>query len=175
MAESDRSEPDVPGAGAPGADRPTVPAPAHRFEYGKDGPRSILVGVDGTETSVNAFVYAAGVARRQCADLQVVYVWPYQGSALDIAGYSASAMQQAAEETLEQVRVLAAQAHRELGISITIEVRHGEPSQQLLEAAKAVRADQIVIGASSKMAHRFIGSVGVKMFRHGHTPITVVP
>lgn len=151
------------------------PEGAARFEYGKDGPMSVLVGVDGTETSINAFVYAAGVARRQSAALMVVYVWPYQGSGMDIAGYNATAMQEAAEQSLDEIRALATQARQELGISITIEIRHGDPSQQLLEAAKAARADQIVIGASAKMTHRFIGSVGVKMFRHGHTPITVVP
>ncbi|HEU4946748.1 MAG TPA: hypothetical protein VFT31_06325 [Kribbella sp.] len=36
-----------------------------RFELGTDGPRLVVVGVDGSRTSLRARAYAAGVARRQ--------------------------------------------------------------------------------------------------------------
>lgn len=34
------------------------------YERGTDGPRVVLVGVDGTRTSLRAGSYAAGLARR---------------------------------------------------------------------------------------------------------------
>ena len=47
-----------------------------QFELGTDGPTSILVGADGSDTSARAGWYAAGLARRQNAKVTVVYVSP---------------------------------------------------------------------------------------------------
>ena len=47
---------------------------AHSFELGTDGPSAIVVGVDGSATSLRAGAYAAGLARRQRARLVAVYV-----------------------------------------------------------------------------------------------------
>ena len=44
------------------------------FERGTDGPRVIVVAVDGSTTSMRAAFYAAGLARRQSAELVVVFV-----------------------------------------------------------------------------------------------------
>lgn len=49
---------------------------AHRCERGTDGPEVIVIGVDGSDSSMRAAAYAAGLARRQGALLTVVYVQP---------------------------------------------------------------------------------------------------
>ncbi len=44
------------------------------FEAGTDGSSAIVVGIDGSTTSLRASAYAAGLARRQRARLVAVYV-----------------------------------------------------------------------------------------------------
>ena len=44
------------------------------FELGTDGPRSILVGIDGSATAARAGWYAAGLAHRQGARVTAVFV-----------------------------------------------------------------------------------------------------
>ena len=47
-----------------------------QFERGTDGPKVIVVGLDGSESSMRAAAYASGLARRQNALLAIVYVQP---------------------------------------------------------------------------------------------------
>ena len=49
-------------------------SPAPEFDFGTDGPSLILVGVDGSRTSLRAAAYAGGLARRQRCRLLAVYV-----------------------------------------------------------------------------------------------------
>jgi hypothetical protein len=51
-----------------------VSSPAPDFEFGTDGPSLIVVGVDGSRTSLRAAAYAAGLARRQHSRLLVIVV-----------------------------------------------------------------------------------------------------
>jgi nucleotide-binding universal stress UspA family protein len=58
-----------------------VSSPAPDFELGTDGPSLIMVGVDGSRTSLRAAAYAAGLARRQRSRLLAVYVGRVPASA----------------------------------------------------------------------------------------------
>ena len=145
-----------------------------RFELGTDGPTRILVGVDGTETSLRAAAYAAGLARRQGAKLTLVFV--KTGPPPTVAMPEAViAMNQSRDEIAADLsRQIHEQAPR-LGIEAEIVVREGSPYGELLRVAEELRVDAIVVGASTQAGHRLVGSLATRLVRHASWPVTVVP
>ncbi len=146
----------------------------NRFELGTDGPRVLVVGVDGSTTSLRAGSYAAGLARRQGAHLVVVYV-SRRGGMAGMAPGGVAMMQQAEDEHVEELRGLLAERAAELGLSVTFRVETGDPYAQLVRVADEVAADGVVVGASQQAGHRFAGSIAVRLAKSGRWPVTVVP
>ncbi|HMG40544.1 MAG TPA: universal stress protein [Acidimicrobiales bacterium] len=152
--------------------------PQERQEYhahpeSKDGPSLILVGVDGTETSLRAAAYAGGLARRQGSRLVVLYVATtpaFYGLAPGSA--TAATAQSELVQNLEQVLEEGAAYY---GIDATFEVRHGDPFGEFSRVADETRADLVVVGVSTHAGHRLVGSLGVRLVRAGKWPVTVVP
>jgi nucleotide-binding universal stress UspA family protein len=147
------------------------------FELGTDGPRSILVGVDGSTTSQRAGWYAAGLARRQGAKVTAVFVSPIASLATATPGGAEllAARHQAFLQTVEDMRLQAEEVSRELGISITFIAAEGDPFTELRRIADQTHADAVVVGASAHAGHRLVGSLAVRLVRAGRWPVTVVP
>ena len=145
------------------------------FERGTDGPRVILVGVDGTVTSMRAAAYAGGLARRQGARLAVVFVAaPSAWSAVamsPVAGAQEEAFQALAGDLRREVR----RGAEEFGVPVTFLCRRGDPYAQLARTADELRADMVVVGASAQAGHRLVGSVATRLVRAGRWPVVVVP
>jgi nucleotide-binding universal stress UspA family protein len=162
-----------------------VPAPAKRPtasgepELGTDGPGAIVVGVDGTPTSLRALAYAAGLARRQRAELICVYVrqplrTPVALSSWVDAGIVA-AEAQAQAETEKEVFAQVADDAGTWGSGGRLIVRTGNPLTELKKVAQEAGADMIIVGASTSILHRMFGSLGHRLLRRKPCPITVVP
>jgi nucleotide-binding universal stress UspA family protein len=152
-------------------------SPEPEFELGTDGPSAILVGVDDSTTATRAGWYAAGLARRQQAQLIAVYVAPI-GSAAAAVPSGASlvvAEQQAHDQLARELQERAEAGAKELGIALTFIVAHGDPFSEIKRVAAETRADAIVVGASAQAGHRLIGSLAVRLVRAGRWPVTVVP
>lgn len=149
-------------------------APGSRFELGTDGPKVLVVGVDGSTTSMRAGAYAAGLARRQRSHLVVLYV----ARASTLAGMSpgaAALARQATDQIAEDLRRQVEEAASFLDLSISFRATFGDPYNELVRLAKEVSADGIIVGASAQAGHRFAGSIAIRLVKAGRWPVTVVP
>jgi len=144
------------------------------FEIGTDGPRMIVVGLDGSRTSWRAASYANGLARRQRSRVTVVYV-ASGGTLAMMTGDSAEVVAQAGEETAADLQVQVERLARERGIDTDFRMVRGDPFTELRRVAQEVRADAVVVGASERAGHRFVGSLAGRLVKTARWPVTVVP
>ena len=148
------------------------------FELGRDGPSTLVVGVDGSQTSLRAAAYAAGLARRQRTKLVIVYARRQPAAFITIADHAGLAAKQAMDAQ-DEVEAQLREALRTQGklwdIDAELIVRYGDPLSVLSEVAKEVRADAVIVGSSASVGHRIAGSLAVRLVRSGRWPVTVVP
>jgi nucleotide-binding universal stress UspA family protein len=146
------------------------------FELGTDGPSVILAGVDGSQSSMRAAAYAAGLARRQNSRLVLAYVQPLRAAGTpEIAAASANAGRQLADEIEREIREAAERIADGERPRWEFHTHPGDPFGALVALAEQLRVDAVVIGASEKAGHRFLGSVAIRLVKAGRWPVTVVP
>jgi nucleotide-binding universal stress UspA family protein len=170
---------EAPGNQAWASDPPAVERFGPRwapppFERGTDGPRAILVGVDGSDRSLRAAAYACGLARRQRCPLVVAYAVPVSAWMWAVPGASA-VMQHTLEELVSGIRAEIRQLAEDARIPVSFIRRRGHPYRCLRDLADELNADIVVVG-SSNQAHRLLGgSMADRLIRLGRWPITIVP
>lgn len=142
------------------------------FERGTDGPKVIVAGIDGSDSSMRAAAYAAGLARRQRALLAVVYIQPVLAAGAALGVPVAGTTGEIAEELANEVR---AAMERLNDVRWEFRTYRGDPYNGLVTAADELKADAVIVGASESAGHRFIGSVAVRLVKSGRWPVTVVP
>ena len=146
------------------------------FELATDGPKMIVVGLDGSRTSWRAASYANGLARRQGSRVTVVYV--VSPSALaKITGDSAgiTVMTEMDQSVGADLRGQVERLARERGVATEFLVIQGDPFTELRRVAEEKRADALVVGASERAGHRFMGSLAARLVKAARWPVTVVP
>jgi nucleotide-binding universal stress UspA family protein len=148
---------------------------AHQFERGTDGPKVIVVGVDGSDSSLRAASYAGGLARRQNALLAVVYVQPVLAGSAAFGAPVAETTDEIAEGLVAQIREAAEKSRGIFDVRWEFHTFRGDPYGGLVKAADELKADAVVVGASEQAGHRIVGSVAVRLVKAGRWPVTVVP
>jgi nucleotide-binding universal stress UspA family protein len=153
--------------------------PSGEAELGTDGPGAIVVGVDGSPTSLRALAYAAGLARRQQAQLICVYVRQPLRTPVAMSGWVdagiVAAEAQAQSDAEKEVWAQIADDATTWGTSARVIVCHGNPLTELRKVAQQAGADTIIVGASRSLAHRLFGSLGNRLLRRKPCPVTIVP
>jgi nucleotide-binding universal stress UspA family protein len=145
------------------------------FERGTDGPRVIMVGLDGSVTSMRAAAFAVGLARRQGSELVVVFVAAPSPFVAMAGGASAALQEQSLRDLADELRDQVRRGAQELGVSATFVTRRGDPYTELRRIADEIRADMVVVGVSTQAGHRLVGSIATRLVRTGKWPVVVVP
>jgi nucleotide-binding universal stress UspA family protein len=153
--------------------------PDGEAELGTDGPGAIVVGVDGTPTSLRALAYAAGLSRRQHAQLIAVYVRKPLRTPVALSGWVdagiVAAEAQAQKDMEDEVWTQIASDVATWGCGARVVTRNGSPLAELRKVAVQSGADTIIVGASTGLRHRLFGSLGHRLLRCRPCPVTIVP
>ncbi len=139
--------------------------------------KSILVPIDFSDCSKKALQYAIPFARQHEASLTLLYVVPrpnYVGGEYTGLDYAQLEADQSASEA-ERLEALAGAEVRGQVPAKSL-IRTGFPVVEILEAAKALPADLIVISTHGRtgLKHVFLGSVAEAVVRRAPCPVLVV-
>ena len=138
--------------------------------------QELVVGVDGSEESLDALKWAIARAARTNATLRVVCSYAiasYRAAALDggLAVLNDNSLRLGAERVVEEAAAAAAAS----GVSVFTQVEVGDPASVLVELSES--ADMVVIGSRGRggLADRLLGSVSSSVPAHSKCPVVVVP
>jgi nucleotide-binding universal stress UspA family protein len=138
---------------------------------------TIVVGVDGSDSSQAALRFALSEARLRGAGVRAVAVWhlpvaAYGGAFVPPDPGLASELEPAARTTLERAL---ADAGDHADVEVEPVVREGAPARVLLEEAS--EADLLVVGSRGLGGFRglLLGSVSQQCSHHAPCPVVIVP
>ncbi len=161
---------------------PTIVAQPIPMPGGSGKRTTVVVGLDGSDTSWSALWWACGEADRLSGRVIAVYVTSIceatATSAALTAGFDAGAYTAAAELThRQQAAELRAEIQRlapDLDLEISFVHALGDTAEELLRTAHTTRADLIAVGRSTKRRHHLAGSLGRRLARNRKAPIVVI-
>ena len=140
----------------------------------RDGAEPVVIATDGSESAEQAAVAGARVARRLGTKAVLVYVRPpigplgepfYQEKLSEQMAYARAAIDRA--QTLIRQEECEADA----------EILEGNPSEQVVELARARNAPVIVVGSRGlgAVTGALLGSVSSGIIHRSDRPVLVVP
>lgn len=136
----------------------------------------IVVGVDGSKSSLAALDWACDEAQRRSAELVAVAAWQYPPVlAAEATGfYTVASTDDLPEKARQGLEEALASVDRR-GVHLTTVVEMGSPARVLLD--QAADADLLVVGARGLGGFRglLLGSVSQQCVTHASCPTVVVP
>jgi len=132
----------------------------------------VVVGVDGSDASLEALRWAAREAQLIGATLQVVTAWQYPAGFGWTTAADRAELEGGARSMLEAVVRPVRVEHPD--VAITLSVREGHPAAVLIEAGDG--ADRLVVGSRGRgaFASMLLGSVGLHCAHHAPCPLVIV-
>ncbi len=136
--------------------------------------RKILHANDGSEHAFRAFAIALAMAKQNNSDLHMISV--------EEIDYMPEFIEEVREETgtaarrfrkvLQRAREMAGESH----VKLNTHVIAGHPVRDIVELAKELKVDLLIIGATghSALYDRLIGSRADRIVQLAHCPVLVV-
>jgi nucleotide-binding universal stress UspA family protein len=146
--------------------------------------KKFMVAIDGAQLHTGALPVAAELAGKVGASLHLLTVVHTLGT---LSGERAAsgwmlpgatrAMLEIDEETAREDLEKQAVDLRKTGLTVTCEVRRGNPAQQIIAGATASKSDCIVLATHGKsgMNALWASSVGPKVVSAAHLPLLLIP
>jgi nucleotide-binding universal stress UspA family protein len=161
---------------AMGGDRaPDASRPARAGAY---RGAAVVIGLDGSDSSWNAFWWACGQAKLLGKRMVAVYVSRGVGPTTAVASviglYDDGAIERVAAERAEQLELRVGRHAAEDGVDLEFLHLRGDPVDEILRVAERVAADLIVVGRSTKSLHQLAGSSGRRLIVKKGAPVVVV-
>ncbi len=143
------------------------------------GKRTLVVGVDGSTSSIEALTWALRDAQSDEAQVHVVMAWRTSPDLWVVPEATNGWVPMSDAQYAKQARttlghILSQHVLSQYGDNITSEVREGAAAQVLLDTAAERNADVLVVGSRGHgtVAGMLLGSVSEYCI--GHAPCTVV-
>lgn len=154
-----------------------LPEPARSTFEASDRPfqlRTVVAGVEFTETSLHALEFTIALAQRFDATLHIAHVFGGEDEFLP----AASALEYLAQREAKTRLKLEAKkrAHVDLDPALC-HLRLGKPAAELCALACEVDADLVVVATEGRTGFErlTLGSTAQKVVRHAPCPVLVVP
>jgi nucleotide-binding universal stress UspA family protein len=140
----------------------------------------LVVGFDGSPPATRALDAAVNLLRGRAGGIEVTYVAHMPSMAALSAG-AVGELETDFENVEQELRAMVGEQLGGREERWVLERRQGPIVEELLAAAKDTGAAHpdatvaIVVGSSSLVAHRVVGSVAVGLARHSPVPLVIVP
>jgi nucleotide-binding universal stress UspA family protein len=140
----------------------------------------LVVGYDGSPPASRALDAALNLLQGRSGRIEVVYV-AHMPSMAALSPGAVSELETDFDDVEQELRTMVAEQLRGREHDWGFERRQGLIAEELIAAAQYLRAAEpdatvvIVVGSSSLVTHRVVGSVAVSLARHSPVPLIVVP
>ena len=140
----------------------------------------IVVGYDGSPPAIRALDAAVRLLQGRTGRIEVVWVAHLSSTVMMSAGAIAE-MEASFGELEPELRAQAAGQLSDSGLDWGFEWRQGLIAEELIAVATGIRDARpghivvIVVGSSSHVTHRVVGSATVSLARHSPVPLVIVP
>ena len=141
----------------------------------------LVIGFDGSPPAVRALDTAIRLLSvRPPGRITVVWV-AHLSSSVELSADAVAVVEHDFDQVAAEIRAAAAEQLTPSGLPWEYRWRQGQITHELIAAAESVQAARpddvvvILIGSSSSVMHRMVGSIAVTLAHHSPVPVTIVP
>ncbi|HEX9696092.1 MAG TPA: universal stress protein [Actinomycetota bacterium] len=139
--------------------------------------RRVVLGVDGSEGGEHAMRWVVDLASDLSLEVTAVHAFDL----LTVLGVSEGAFASVDDKTLlkaarEEMEGRWVAPLREAGVNFQAEVVEGNPAGAILDTARTINADMIVVGAHGRSGFKemLLGSVSSHVSHHADVPVVII-